>query len=147
MIAVVDAALFERGHGLRRRVALLALVRPGLAALPELARFQPVEKAKSGFNPTTRRKRPGLAVMLPAASPTRSASVGASCSGRREPVPAPIAHACEAQFIYVLRGWLELEFEDGTRTRSKPWDAILVPGGMSLSIAARPHASCYEGAS
>ncbi len=23
-------------------------------------------------------------------------------------------HACESQFVYVLKGWLELEFEDGT---------------------------------
>ena len=39
-------------------------------------------------------------------------------------------HQCEAQFVYVLKGWVELEFEDGTRTRSGPGDAILIPGGM-----------------
>lgn len=39
-------------------------------------------------------------------------------------------HECEAQFVYVLKGWVELEFEDGTRTRSGPGDAILIPGGM-----------------
>jgi uncharacterized protein YjlB len=38
-------------------------------------------------------------------------------------------HLCEAQFVYVLRGWLELEFADGTRTRSESGDAILIPGG------------------
>jgi hypothetical protein len=37
---------------------------------------------------------------------------------------------CEAQFIDVLRGWLELEFEDVTRTRSEPGNATLIPGGM-----------------
>ncbi len=39
-------------------------------------------------------------------------------------------HQCEAQFIYILKGWVELEFEDGTRTRSGVGDAILIPGGM-----------------
>jgi len=39
-------------------------------------------------------------------------------------------HLCEAQFIYVLKGWVELEFEDGTRTHSVPGDALLIPGGM-----------------
>ncbi|MCO6418147.1 cupin domain-containing protein [Siccirubricoccus sp. KC 17139] len=39
-------------------------------------------------------------------------------------------HQCEAQFVYVLKGWVELEFEDGTRTRSEAGDAILIPGGM-----------------
>jgi quercetin dioxygenase-like cupin family protein len=39
-------------------------------------------------------------------------------------------HQCEAQFVFVLKGWVELEFEDGTRTRSGPGDAILIPGGM-----------------
>lgn len=39
-------------------------------------------------------------------------------------------HQCEAQFIYILKGWVELEFEDGTRTRSEVGDAILIPGGM-----------------
>ena len=26
-------------------------------------------------------------------------------------------HECEAQFVYVLKGWVELEFEDGSRHR------------------------------
>jgi quercetin dioxygenase-like cupin family protein len=39
-------------------------------------------------------------------------------------------HQCEAQVVSVLKGWVELEFEDGTRTRSGPGDAILIPGGM-----------------
>ena len=39
-------------------------------------------------------------------------------------------HECEAQFIYVLKGWVDLEFEDGTRTRFNPGDAAIIPGGM-----------------
>ena len=57
------------------------------------------------------------------------AQVMSAISGMTEPTGWHY-HLCEAQFIYVLRGWLELEFEDGTRTRSAPGDAILIPGGM-----------------
>lgn len=39
-------------------------------------------------------------------------------------------HQCEAQFVYVLKGWVELEFEDGTRHRCESGAAILIPGGM-----------------
>ncbi len=39
-------------------------------------------------------------------------------------------HECEAQFVYVLKGWVELEFEDGTRHRCEPGAAVLIPGGM-----------------
>jgi len=39
-------------------------------------------------------------------------------------------HQCEAQFVYVLKGWVELEFEDGSRHRCEPGAAVLIPGGM-----------------
>ena len=57
------------------------------------------------------------------------AQVMSAITGMTEPTGWH-THQCEAQFIYILRGWLELEFEDGTRTRSVPGDAILIPGGM-----------------
>lgn len=39
-------------------------------------------------------------------------------------------HQCEAQFVYVLKGWVELEFEDGSRHRCEPGAAVLIPGNM-----------------
>lgn len=56
------------------------------------------------------------------------AQVMSAISGMTEPTGWHV-HECEAQFVYVLRGWVELEFEDGTRTRSETGDAILIPGG------------------
>ncbi|MBL6082126.1 hypothetical protein JMJ56_29550 [Belnapia sp. T18] len=38
-------------------------------------------------------------------------------------------HQCEAQFIYILKDWMELEFEHSTRTRSEAGDAVLTHGG------------------
>ena len=39
-------------------------------------------------------------------------------------------HECEAQFVYVLKGWVELEFEDGTNCRLEAGDSVFIPGGM-----------------
>ena len=39
-------------------------------------------------------------------------------------------HDCEMQFVYVLRGTLTIEFEDGTVATFCAGDAFFVPGGM-----------------
>jgi len=39
-------------------------------------------------------------------------------------------HVCEGQFVYTLKGWVELEFEDGTHCRLESGDSIFIPGGM-----------------
>lgn len=38
-------------------------------------------------------------------------------------------HVCEAQFVYVLNGWLELEFADRGVVRLGAGDSIFIPGG------------------
>lgn len=37
-------------------------------------------------------------------------------------------HICDSQLVYVLKGWLELEFEDGP-VRLEAGDSIYIPGG------------------
>ena len=39
-------------------------------------------------------------------------------------------HVCEQQFIYMLKGWVDLEFEDGRKVRLKQGDSLMIPGGM-----------------
>jgi quercetin dioxygenase-like cupin family protein len=39
-------------------------------------------------------------------------------------------HVCEAQFVYGLRGWVDLEFEDGRRIRLQAGESLLIPGGL-----------------
>jgi len=39
-------------------------------------------------------------------------------------------HTCDMQFVYLLKGWIDLEFEDGTKCRMKEGDAVMIPGGM-----------------
>lgn len=39
-------------------------------------------------------------------------------------------HLCEAQFIYTVRGWLDLIFEDGRQIRVGAGESLLIPGGL-----------------
>jgi quercetin dioxygenase-like cupin family protein len=39
-------------------------------------------------------------------------------------------HVCDQQFVYMLKGWVDLEFEDGTKVRLMPGDSMMIPGGM-----------------
>ena len=37
-------------------------------------------------------------------------------------------HECEGQFIYILKGWVELEFEDGRQLKVEEGDSLFIPG-------------------
>jgi uncharacterized cupin superfamily protein len=39
-------------------------------------------------------------------------------------------HVCEGQFVYTLKGWVELAFEDGTSCRLEAGDSCFIPGGV-----------------
>jgi quercetin dioxygenase-like cupin family protein len=39
-------------------------------------------------------------------------------------------HECELQFVYVLKGWVDLEFEDGRIERLSEGGVMAIPGGM-----------------
>jgi quercetin dioxygenase-like cupin family protein len=39
-------------------------------------------------------------------------------------------HVCEDQFVYVLNGWVELEFETGETLRCEAGDSVYIPGGL-----------------
>lgn len=39
-------------------------------------------------------------------------------------------HVCEAQFVYGVKGWVDLEFEDGSKVRLKKGETLMIPGGM-----------------
>jgi quercetin dioxygenase-like cupin family protein len=39
-------------------------------------------------------------------------------------------HVCEHQLVFMLKGWVDLEFEDGTKVRLQPGDSLMIPGGM-----------------
>ena len=38
-------------------------------------------------------------------------------------------HECEKQFVYMLEGWVDLEFEDGRKVRLEAGDSVMIPGG------------------
>ena len=37
-------------------------------------------------------------------------------------------HECDGQFIYMLEGWVDLEFEDGRTIRVEKGDSLFIPG-------------------
>ena len=37
-------------------------------------------------------------------------------------------HKCEGQFVYMLEGWLELQFADGETVRLGEGDSVYIPG-------------------
>lgn len=39
-------------------------------------------------------------------------------------------HICETQFVYVLSGWIQLEFEDGTERRIEAGGSLFIPPGF-----------------
>ncbi len=38
-------------------------------------------------------------------------------------------HECEMQFVYLLDGWVDLEFADGREVRLEAGDSVMIPGG------------------
>lgn len=39
-------------------------------------------------------------------------------------------HTCEGQFIYVIKGWVDLDFETGESIRVQEGQSLYIPGGM-----------------
>ena len=39
-------------------------------------------------------------------------------------------HVCESQLVYMLSGWVDLEFEDGETIRVEAGDSLYIPGGL-----------------
>jgi mannose-6-phosphate isomerase-like protein (cupin superfamily) len=37
-------------------------------------------------------------------------------------------HECDGQFVYILKGWVDLEFEDGRTIRVEEGDSLFIPG-------------------
>ena len=57
------------------------------------------------------------------------AQVGKVKTGMTEPTGWHY-HLCEGQFVYALKGWVTLEFEDGTVLDCRAGDSVFIPGGM-----------------
>ena len=37
-------------------------------------------------------------------------------------------HECDGQFIYIIKGWVDLQFEDGRTLRVEQGDSLFIPG-------------------
>jgi quercetin dioxygenase-like cupin family protein len=57
------------------------------------------------------------------------AQVMSAISGMTEPTGWHY-HKCQGQFVYALKGWVDLEFETGEKIRLKAGESLFIPGGM-----------------
>ena len=39
-------------------------------------------------------------------------------------------HTCEMQFVYILKGWVDLEFAGGRKEQFGVGDSVMIPGGL-----------------
>ena len=39
-------------------------------------------------------------------------------------------HECDGQFVYMLKGWVDLEFENGEKIRVSEGESLFIPGGL-----------------
>jgi quercetin dioxygenase-like cupin family protein len=37
-------------------------------------------------------------------------------------------HECDGQFVYIMKGWVDLQFEDGRTIRVEEGDSLFIPG-------------------
>jgi quercetin dioxygenase-like cupin family protein len=37
-------------------------------------------------------------------------------------------HECDGQFVYMIKGWVELQFEDGRTLKVEEGDSLFIPG-------------------
>jgi hypothetical protein len=50
-------------------------------------------------------------------------------------------HVCDGQFVYVLKGWVDLEFEEGQRLQVQAGESLFIPGGLRHNETATSRSS------
>jgi mannose-6-phosphate isomerase-like protein (cupin superfamily) len=78
-------------------------------------------KGRRSFLPVP---RPGVAD----AERRRHARPGDEFEPGHEPPTGWHYHECDGQFVYVLKGWVDLQFEDGRTIRIEEGDSLFIPG-------------------
>lgn len=68
-------------------------------------------------------------VGLGAATGGQFRMLGMKATGENEPTGWHY-HVCDVQFVYVLKGWVELEFEGGRTEKLAAGSFASIPGGM-----------------
>ena len=57
------------------------------------------------------------------------AQVMTALTGMTEP-PGWHYHACDGQFVYALKGWVDLDFATGESIRVEEGQSLFIPGGL-----------------
>src|ERR1700754_2240006 len=104
-----------------------------------------------GQEPVAANDSPRIAHATPASAPSvpgrrtfftyRDLGVGAASAGRMKAqtmtavtgMTEPTGwhyHVCEGQFVYALKGWVDLEFETGEAVHLVQGESLFIPGGL-----------------
>jgi quercetin dioxygenase-like cupin family protein len=74
--------------------------------------------------------------------------MGAQVSLSKESMSKPTGwhyHICTGQFVYMLRGWSKVQFEDGSVRVVEAGDSVFIPGGVRHNeIATSDVFECLE---
>ena len=46
-------------------------------------------------------------------------------------------HVCDHQLVYMLKGWVDLEFEDGRKIRLMAGDSLMIPAACATTRPGR----------
>lgn len=67
-----------------------------------------------------------------------TAATGGEVGGKSSVIRAAMAresgwhqHLCQVQINYILKGWVDMVFEDGSEVRVQAGDVMMIPGGYS----------------
>ena len=126
MTTSATSAATELGEVAVVRTAELAAARRPLT--PMVPRFATKENSK--FVPGRRDWLQYLDAGLAEASGGRARATLSAATGAMVTETGWHYHECEMQIGYITRGWIELQFEDGTEVRLEAGDILFVPGGV-----------------
>ena len=85
----------------------------------------------------------GVMVASSASGAANWSNVTSATQGLGEPTGWHF-HVCEHQLVYMLKGWVDLEFEDGTKVRLMPGDSLMIPDGMNGTEILEPRTDSFR---
>ena len=124
--ALVDETDLAPHHGQTVRTDDLATARRPLTAMT--TRF--ATKENSQFVPGRRDWLQYLDAGLAAASGGRVRATLSTATDAMVTETGWHFHECEMQIAYITKGWIDLQYEDGTEVRLQAGDIMFVPGGV-----------------
>lgn len=125
---IVDEAASHRGGATMDIIKAAELAEARSPLTPMTTRF--ATKANSRFVPGRREWLSYLDAGLAEASGGRVSLTLSAATGAMVTETGWHYHECEMQIGVITKGWIDLQYEDGTEVRLEAGDVMFVPGGV-----------------